>query len=413
MVGSNAAVGGLHSVVFTWRGPARVVYLSGEFDSWLQHQAERMGNSDVFVCRRELREGEFRYKWLIDNKWTVEPQGVQGVDVDGNLCNLVTVGPTRKSSDQEDSSGHVVKFRDPQWGDKTVRPVPRAQEPPPVVISSPLGDSTNTQTGSDNPDRNSSALSKQKSYGDRLGPAQASLPERSVRTGKADHQKAYPKNSASVNRRSEESGDRRSTRFSQMASKIINRLSLKRNTARNSNRESSVGRENISLPVAEEFGMDTMEDADHKAREYVKAAKMLHKWGDFAGAALCFEKAVECREKFTIHSFEHTEVLLDYAHVLSKQSKLKEAEVQLQKALKIWEKAPFPRKERKGDILLYYGVVLDRQKDETLRSLAEEQYRAALKIYEEAGIKSDNVEIARKNLQLNLRKRGKPLAAVH
>ena len=93
----------------------------------------------------------------------------------------------------------------------------------------------------------------------------------------------------------------------------------------------------------------------------------------------------------------------DLARNLSKADRLGDAESHLRTALAIYRELHTPA-EHIADLLLYVGVVVDRQKR---RSEAERLYRKALGMYAEQGAATNNVDIAVSNLALNLRKQGR------
>ena len=123
--------------------------------------------------------------------------------------------------------------------------------------------------------------------------------------------------------------------------------------------------------------------------------------GDPSGARELFGKAISHREKHGLWcTNQNAQAHVDLARNLSKGEMMKDAEFHLRIALRIYTQLETD-KGHIADLMLYVGVVVDRQKR---RKEAEELYRDALNIYKENELTGNNVEIAVKNLSLNLRK---------
>lgn len=131
---------------------------------------------------------------------------------------------------------------------------------------------------------------------------------------------------------------------------------------------------------------------------------------DSAGARELLSKAIRHREKHNLWcTIENGQTHVDLARSLSKADRFADAEFHLRIALKIYRRID-AGPEHIGDLLHYIGVVVDRQKK---RADAEALYRSALDTYRAHRVVGNNVEIALKNLALNLRKQGRePEAAV-
>lgn len=125
---------------------------------------------------------------------------------------------------------------------------------------------------------------------------------------------------------------------------------------------------------------------------------------DPSAARQLLEKAIQHREKHGLaRTPQNAQVHADLARNLSKADRLGDAEVHLRDALAIYHQLATPA-EHIADLMLYVGVVVDRQKR---RAEAESLYRKALAMYRQEGLKSNNVEIALSNLALNLRKQNR------
>ena len=125
---------------------------------------------------------------------------------------------------------------------------------------------------------------------------------------------------------------------------------------------------------------------------------------DPTAARELFTKAIHHREKHGLWcTAQNAQVHVDLARNLSKAEKLNDAEFHLRIAMRIYNQTD-ASKEHIADLMLYVGVVVDRQRR---RAEAEQLYRDALNMYKDYGIFGNNVEIAVKNLSLNLRKQNR------
>jgi tetratricopeptide (TPR) repeat protein len=122
---------------------------------------------------------------------------------------------------------------------------------------------------------------------------------------------------------------------------------------------------------------------------------------DPVGARQLLENAIEHREKHGLLStLENAQAHIDLARSLGKTENFSDAESHLRTALQIYEQieaAP----DHIADLVHYIAVVTDRQRK---RREAEMLYRKALDIYKVNNVSGSNVDIAVKNLDLNLRK---------
>lgn len=175
----------------------------------------------------------------------------------------------------------------------------------------------------------------------------------------------------------------------------------KRQTFRGSNRGAAV---KISRPMKVNEPKD-IDEVNRQADNWRQMARHLQDdLCDPTGARELFNKAIQHREKHGLWcTSQNAQVHVDLARNLSKADRMKDAELHLRLTLKIYNKID-AGKEHVADLMLYVGVVVDRQKR---RAEAEELYRKALNIYKENDIRSNNVEIAVKNLSLNLRKQNR------
>jgi hypothetical protein len=81
-----------HDTEFRFSKPdARQVFLVGDFNGW-QERSLPMSRSEEgdWVCRLELPEGVYQYKYLADGNWC-EDRGGRGVGWAPFECNSITV----------------------------------------------------------------------------------------------------------------------------------------------------------------------------------------------------------------------------------------------------------------------------------------------------------------------------------
>lgn len=164
------------------------------------------------------------------------------------------------------------------------------------------------------------------------------------------------------------------------------------------------GRGVVGRPIQVDVPKD-MDEVDKQADNWRSMAKHLQEdLFDPSGARKLFLKAIEHRESHGMWcSSQNAQVHVDLARNLSKAECMSEAERHLREALKIYNHIE-AGVEHIADLLLYVGVVVDRQKR---RLEAEALYRQALDLYHKNEIEGNNFEIALKNLSLNLRKQNR------
>lgn len=172
----------------------------------------------------------------------------------------------------------------------------------------------------------------------------------------------------------------------------------KRGTLRGSGRAAAV---KVSMPTKVDEPKDLAE-VNRQSDNWRQMARHLQDdLFDPTGARKLFLKAIHHREKHGLwFSGPNAQVHVDLARNYSRSDQIQDAELHLRIALDIYENIE-AGPEHVADLLLYVGVVVDRQKR---RSEAERYYRNALLMYKENKVQGNNVEIAVKNLTLNLRK---------
>lgn len=168
---------------------------------------------------------------------------------------------------------------------------------------------------------------------------------------------------------------------------------------RSSNR--ALGKVVVSAPtrIDQPIGPD---DVHHKAQNWKEMARHLQDdLMDPVGAQELLRSAIEHRERHDLGwTYENAQVHVDLAKSLSKTKQLPQAEEHVRAALAIYERIGVePR--HVADLVHYTAVLVDRQRR---RVDAESLYRRALAVYEQCGSECPNVAIARKNLELNLRR---------
>ena len=71
---------------------ASVVVLTGAFNNWNQSQLLFAREGDEWVCRVDLYPGVYRYKFVVDGDWLLDPSNPDTVeDEAGNVNNVVEV----------------------------------------------------------------------------------------------------------------------------------------------------------------------------------------------------------------------------------------------------------------------------------------------------------------------------------
>lgn len=165
---------------------------------------------------------------------------------------------------------------------------------------------------------------------------------------------------------------------------------------------------NVSATVSRPTKVDVPRDRDEVNRQADNWRQMArHLQDDLCdpkGARELFSRAILHREKHGLWcSAQNAQVHVDLARNLSKAEQMKDAEFHLRIALRSYGHIDAAH-EHIADLQLYVGVVVDRQKR---RIEAEELYRQALAIYKKHRVVGNNVDIAIKNLSLNLRKQNR------
>ncbi len=73
---------------------ASVVALAGSFNEWNQSQLLFAREPDGWVCRVDLDPGVYRYKFIVDGDWLLDPSNPETAeDEAGNVNNVVEVKP--------------------------------------------------------------------------------------------------------------------------------------------------------------------------------------------------------------------------------------------------------------------------------------------------------------------------------
>lgn len=175
----------------------------------------------------------------------------------------------------------------------------------------------------------------------------------------------------------------------------------KRGTVRGSQRSSAV---TVSMPTKVDEPKDK-DEVNRQADNWRQMARHLQdNLFDPVSARELFAKAINHREKHGLWCTpQNAQVHVDLARNLSRAEKMKEAEFHLRLALRIYSQID-AGKEHIADLMLYVGVVVDRQRR---REEAEDLYRQALQMYKDHKLAGNNVDIAVKNLSLNLRKQNR------
>lgn len=181
------------------------------------------------------------------------------------------------------------------------------------------------------------------------------------------------------------------------------RGSSRRGPLRGSTRNTAV-KVNVSRPTKVDEPKD-VDEVNRQADNWRQMARHLQDdLCDPTGARELFTKAIHHREKHGLWcTSQNAQVHVDLARNLSKANLMKDSEFHLRIALRIYNHIEAGQ-EHIADLLLYVGVVVDRQRR---RAEAEELYRKALGIYKQHRVDGNNVEIAVKNLSLNLRKQNR------
>lgn len=148
-----------------------------------------------------------------------------------------------------------------------------------------------------------------------------------------------------------------------------------------------------------------MDEVNKQADNWRQMARHLQdNLHDPLAARELLEKAIAHREKHGLDtSAANAQVHTDLARNLSKADLIVQAEQHLRIGLRIYNKLGMGS-EHVADLQLYVGVMVDRQKR---RPEAEELYKTALHLYKSNGVKGNNMNIAIKNLVLNLKKQNR------
>jgi Glycogen recognition site of AMP-activated protein kinase/Domain of unknown function (DUF3471) len=73
---------------------ASIVVLTGSFNAWNQSQLVFGREGDDWVCRIDLDPGVYRYKFIVDGDWLLDPSNPETVeDEAGNVNNVLEVKP--------------------------------------------------------------------------------------------------------------------------------------------------------------------------------------------------------------------------------------------------------------------------------------------------------------------------------
>jgi hypothetical protein len=70
---------------------ARVVAVAGSFNDWSQSQVLCGKAGDEWVCRIDLAPGKYRYKFIIDGDWILDPDNPDTEDDERGFTNSVVV----------------------------------------------------------------------------------------------------------------------------------------------------------------------------------------------------------------------------------------------------------------------------------------------------------------------------------
>ena len=76
---------------------ASVVALAGSFNEWNQSQLLFGREGDEWVCRVDLDPGVYRYKFIVDGDWLLDPSNPETAeDEAGNINNVIEVKESRQ-----------------------------------------------------------------------------------------------------------------------------------------------------------------------------------------------------------------------------------------------------------------------------------------------------------------------------
>jgi hypothetical protein len=76
---------------------ASVVVLTGSFNGWNQSQLLFGREGDEWVCRLDLDPGVYRYKFIVDGDWLLDPSNPDTAeDEAGNVNNVTEVKPEKQ-----------------------------------------------------------------------------------------------------------------------------------------------------------------------------------------------------------------------------------------------------------------------------------------------------------------------------
>ncbi len=442
-------------VRFGWAGgAARTIALVASFDGYMHHRMQRIALGQrsgpaTFEVSLRIPPGTYTYKFLVDGAWRTDPQSPHPIETspDGVLNHrlLVEKSPDAVPSAKTGYPGHLRSALD--LASNGAPPSPRYT---PVVRSSSVSD-LHTTSGHPHSMRHymspMEAASQQsftslnsdttgmgrgiggatlnRGHSDRNDrPSSFMAAPGSSPAGSAHRKSLLPRFGSGWMRRfsgrhhsnvSEVQLDYgASTEDKENGGNITgNNVRIRATTPersklrgiRASGRATAV---TVSGPTSVDEPSSAAEvnrDADVWRQMARELAENLH---DPHGARELLFKAVRHREKHGLWcTVENAQTHVDLARNLSKADRLPDAEFHLRIALRIYKRID-SGPEHIGDLLHYIGVVVDRQKK---RGEAEQLYRAALDTYKANRLTGNNVDIALKNLSLNLRKQGREAEA--
>lgn len=399
---------GKSSIRFSWAaGAARSIALVASFDGFMHHRMQRIAlghraGPATFEITLRIPPGSYTYKYLVDGVWRVDRSAPHPVEhsADGLLQHRLVVNQTSSLGQALDLAGDAP-------------PPPRGV---PVVRSASVSDlhvaAAETCYARDATSAHSLATAL---HGAASAPAP--LQDRVDRPGSfaspgAHRKSLIPRFGAGWMRRFSSRQHSATHEFSDFQSKentpsfanipaAHGTPERKRRQLRASGRAPAVtvsGPTRVDEPVSSE--------AVHQdANEWrLMARELQDRLADTAGARELLGKAIKHREKHGLWcTLENAQTHVDLARSLSKADRFSDAEFHLRIALRIYRRID-AGPEHVGDLLHYIGVVVDRQKK---RGDAESLYRQALDTYRAHRVDGNNVEIALKNLSLNLRKQGR------
>lgn len=459
-------------VRFGWTGgAARNISLVASFDGFMHHRMHRIALGQrngpaTFEVSLRIAPGTYTYKFLVDGTWRTDPQSPHRIETspDGVLNHRLVVEKSIENSTSASSAtngngypGHLRSALD-LASNGVSRPSPRYT---PVVRSSSVSDLHNASTGHHSQSArhylSPTEAASQQSFTS-LNSDTAAL----TRGGGLGGHMSSLSGSAMLNRGHSDRNDRPSSfmavpggspagsahrksllprfgsgwmrRFSGRHHSNVSEVQLDYGNSEDKENGGNVTGNNVRIragtpersklrgirasgratavtvsgPTSVDEPSSAAEvnrDADVWRQMARELAENLH---DPHGARELLFKAVRHREKHGLWcTVENAQTHVDLARNLSKADRLPDAEFHLRIALRIYKRID-SGPEHIGDLLHYIGVVVDRQKK---RGDAEQLYRAALDTYRANRLTGNNVDIALKNLSLNLRKQGREAEA--